>query len=757
MPRTLIAHAVALLQRVVTRPTPTRPIACRTRLGVHSLEGRDVPAGNPTAVADTLASIHQGAPLTARGSVLTNDDPDGVTTPLKGYLSSPVTTTNGGIVGFNGYGSNVAYKPRAGRIGDGGVIANGFTGIDSFKYVLKQGEYTSPAATVTIEVLNDAPTVATTDVTFSTGKNQSFHVNRATLTAAAGASDINDEDTIGVATADGTRTNVVVPTAAGGKAYLNWQTGFSYNPPSATFTGWDSFRVSFWDKAGFSEVVTVHVYVGSGAAPELPSVTVAKVADAAEAGLVGGRFAFTRTGSLDDNLVVNYAIDPSSTASAADYTLTPEQAVVPYAPTVLVIPAGQATAYLRVTPKADNLVESPNDVLAVSVTTGTGYKPGGGYASVVIVDDPPRVEVASAIDRLTEGSSGDIVLRRAGGDVAAPLDVTVGFGSIIDVNPAVWGTDFTVSAGGSLLSAGGGVVTFGPGQGTLVLNVAATPDPSPTETYGVRVQLPDAVLPNGRPAYLVMAQKKADVKVVKVNVKNGDAKFVLADPKQDTLDNKGKITVNGKAVEVKAFLQGKLDAVNAEAQSYQIEGGSLISFTAESADAATVADLHWMQFIKRTFTMKAGKPPVTTYTTLKTLPILGEVTYYSKPDVWFVDSGAKTDAFYEDATSTVRGKQETNSVLAMADKPQVVSLADVATQTAEFKTYLVYKKDVQFSISWQVEWTQAATGWSMSQADIKSVAVGEKDLPVDKTAQNWLWKYLDKDFTDKSEVPNPLR
>jgi VCBS repeat-containing protein/predicted outer membrane repeat protein len=220
---------------------------------------------------DDTFTIHQGSPLTTLGSVLANDITG--TVALKGYLETGAS--KGTTFTFGSYGASVRYKPRAGTIGTGGAITNGFTGTDTFTYVLKQGTYTSPSATGTITVTNAAPTVVQRDQYFATARNVSFHVNKASLLAGVSASD-SDADAIGPAMASMTHTNVSFATREGGTVWLNWTTGFSYSPPprpsptAPLFEGWDSFEYRVWDKAGFSEVVTVHVAVG-----EVPPIVMA--------------------------------------------------------------------------------------------------------------------------------------------------------------------------------------------------------------------------------------------------------------------------------------------------------------------------------------------------------------------------------------------------------------------------------------------------------------------------------------------------
>ncbi len=230
----------------------------KRKLRLESLDDRIVPSGNPVANPDSF-TIQQSAALTTLGSVLANDI--GGTVPLKGYLDSPATA--GTTFAFGSFGAAVRYKPAAGKIGPGGVLANAFVGTDSFTYTLKQGSYTSPTASGTITVANEVPSVAGTQLFFGTARNQSFRVPLANLLSQTGAADA-DGDALWVVDAAGTRTNYDFATAAGGRVWMSAQNAISYNPPSSSFQGYDTFDIRFWDKAALTQVVSIRVKVGDG-------------------------------------------------------------------------------------------------------------------------------------------------------------------------------------------------------------------------------------------------------------------------------------------------------------------------------------------------------------------------------------------------------------------------------------------------------------------------------------------------------------
>jgi hypothetical protein len=114
------------------------------------------------------------------------------------------------------------------------------------------------------------------------------------------------------------RTNVSFATPAGGTVWLNWVTGFSYSPPDSKFTGFDSFRFRWWDKAGFSEPVTVNLRVGSVGDGPVEGITPSAGSDsyATHAGQI-------LTVSAGSGLLANDAAYGGATLGAAPQTSTP--------------------------------------------------------------------------------------------------------------------------------------------------------------------------------------------------------------------------------------------------------------------------------------------------------------------------------------------------------------------------------------------------------------------------------------------------
>ncbi len=390
-------HLIDLARRLLTRPTP-RPIARRPRLMLQALEGREVPSGNPVA-RDDAYTLHQGAASTVLGSVLANDE--GGTVALRGYVTAPATA--GTTFAFNSYGASVRYKPRAGAIAADGTITSAFVGTDTFQYVLKEGGYTSAPATGTIAVTNADPVAVRTDRVFSTAAGAAKHFGPAEVVGTDNVTD-GDGDAVGMVTADMTKTNVSFSTVAGGTVWMNFTTGFSYKPPARSadgtpFTGWDSFDYRLWDKAGFTDTITAHVYVGDGPAPELPSIGGTVYADANEDGslgdwtdgdnteqepglgqvtvqlLKGGSVVATTTTADDGSYTFAHLVAGAYTVKLVgregfDPTTVTEQTVA------VAVTAAGPSAPVRFGLKVPVLVETPfEDTEPVGTTTGPGGNP----------------------------------------------------------------------------------------------------------------------------------------------------------------------------------------------------------------------------------------------------------------------------------------------------------------------------------------------------------------------------------------------
>ena len=153
---------------------------------------------------------------------------------------------------------------------------------------------------------------------------------------------------------------------------------------------------------------------------DVPLVTiVASDPDAAEAGPDNGTITITRSGPTDDALIVVVALSGSA-VELADYA-----AIQPGN----VIPIGQSSIDITITPFADNQAEG-DETVTLTLQPNASYDIGApGAATVTIADDPAVVTaIASDADAAEAGADpGTITLTRAGGDLTAPLTVAVTF------------------------------------------------------------------------------------------------------------------------------------------------------------------------------------------------------------------------------------------------------------------------------------------------------------------------------------------
>ena len=168
-----------------------------------------------------------------------------------------------------------------------------------------------------------------------------------------------------------------------------------------------------WDYSGKSS--------GSTPPPPVPTVTVAASdAAAAEAGPDSGTFTFTRSGSTDSALTVNYAADGTA-QNGTDYQQLQ---------TSVTIPAGASSAVVTVTPIDDSTIES-NETVIVTISTTAAYIVGSPNTATVIIadnDQPPpplptaTVTASDATAAEAGPNSGTFTIARTG-DTASALTV----------------------------------------------------------------------------------------------------------------------------------------------------------------------------------------------------------------------------------------------------------------------------------------------------------------------------------------------
>lgn len=215
-----------------------------------------LPSSEPVAAGDAYESSAGTTLSVAAPGVLVNDtlnqgaiDSYGATGAEQTVIGSATLTVNAGTVTLKSDGS---FLYNAGP---------GFSGTDSFRYVLRNGGGTASAA-VTIRVIPTPPT-ATND-SFSTAQGATLtsasaalftndSLNGATLVS-YGASTGSEQTTIGANTA----------TSAGGTVRVDVAGGFVYVPLSS-FSGSDSFKYVV-QNAGGSSTATVTITVQSSVA-----------------------------------------------------------------------------------------------------------------------------------------------------------------------------------------------------------------------------------------------------------------------------------------------------------------------------------------------------------------------------------------------------------------------------------------------------------------------------------------------------------
>ena len=175
---------------------------------------------------------------------------------------------------------------------------------------------------------------------------------------------------------------------------------------------------------------------------DLPSVSVTAVDGAAsETGPDPGSFTITRTGSTTASLTVAYKLTGTAT-NGTDYSSLA---------TTVVIPAGQTSASLTVTPTNDGGAESAETVI-LTITANAQYTVGSPPAANVTLsdDDLPSVSVTApdAAASETSANPGKFTVSRTGPTTGA---LTVAY--TLSGN-AINGTDYTTLASAVVIPAG---------------------------------------------------------------------------------------------------------------------------------------------------------------------------------------------------------------------------------------------------------------------------------------------------------------
>ena len=178
-------------------------------------------------------------------------------------------------------------------------------------------------------------------------------------------------------------------------------------------------------------------------------------------------YTFTRDGVTDNELTVNFNVGGDAVVGT-DYNLSVAGSGSINS-TAVTFNAGEKTATVTVTPKADNVVEA-DEAVALSLTDGTGYTLGTTTAvTSTIKNDDTLVTLAVAPDNVLEDSNAGLVytFTRTG---VTDNALTVNFNVSADAD---LGGDYTQSGAASFAS-GIGTVTFAANE--LTKTVTLTPN-----------------------------------------------------------------------------------------------------------------------------------------------------------------------------------------------------------------------------------------------------------------------------------------
>ncbi len=195
----------------------------------------------------------------------------------------------------------------------------------------------------------------------------------------------------------------------------------------------------------------------------LPEVTIeATDATASETGPDIARFAVTRTGPTTDALTVSYGTTGSASQGADYQNLSG----------TIIIPAGQASADIVVTPIDDTEDEGPESVV-VNLTADAAYSIGTpGIANATIADNDVVVAITATDPNASEVGldPGEFTVTRSGGDLTQQVLVHVQRGGT-----AINGTDYAAIGGSTFF------VTIPANQTSAVVTITPLADIQPAE------------------------------------------------------------------------------------------------------------------------------------------------------------------------------------------------------------------------------------------------------------------------------------
>lgn len=203
---------------------------------------------------------------------------------------------------------------------------------------------------------------------------------------------------------------------------------------------------------------------------ERATVWVEGVADAAEPATNGSFTVLREGGNPDQELPVRLSAAGTATAGQ-DYTGVPS---------VVVIPAGESSVTVVVTPVRDGTVES-DETVGLGIAAGEGYVVGSPTSAEIVLRDRPLVGVQASDGSISEaGDTGEFTFTRTG-SLDAPLAVSYAVSG-----SATPGRDYYRL---------GGTVTIAAGQSSVTLPVNPIADGlvEGTETLVVSVTATDGV------------------------------------------------------------------------------------------------------------------------------------------------------------------------------------------------------------------------------------------------------------------------
>jgi hypothetical protein len=195
---------------------------------------------------------------------------------------------------------------------------------------------------------------------------------------------------------------------------------------------------------------------------------------ATEANTTTGFFTVSRTGSTTSSLTVFYQPGGSATAGSDYQTL----------PGSVVIPAGQSTATITVTPINDSVVGEGDETVLVQLQVNAAYNLGNpNSAMVTIIDnDKPTVSI-NDVTVNPEGNSGTV-------NADFTVSLSAASSQTVTVNFAT--ANGTAKAGSDYVAIPLTTLTFNPGDTSKIITVAVKGDTldEAKETFYVNLSSP---------------------------------------------------------------------------------------------------------------------------------------------------------------------------------------------------------------------------------------------------------------------------